>query len=109
MVNHRVERSHGESPSEYDSLTPHQLEAQSPSNTTVLQSNVETISLKLTKEQLARKLDDAAGDPKRFLSRLSSVEAYKLRVWEYRVILDVDWDLKRLMVLTLGHRSTIDR
>ena len=61
------------------------------------------------KERIARKLDDAAGNPKRFLSRLSSVEAYKLRVWEYRVILDVGWDLKRLKVLTLGHRSTIDR
>src|SRR2546430_3829056 len=59
MVNHRVERSHGESPSEYDSLTPHQLEAQSLSNTTVLQSNVETISLKLTKEQ-ARLLEKTA-------------------------------------------------
>jgi len=61
------------------------------------------------KERIARKLDDAAGDPKRFLSRLSSVEAYNLRVREYRVILDVDWDLKRLIVLTLGHRSTIYR
>src|SRR5438128_12309723 len=59
MVNHRVERSHGESPSEYDSLTPHQLKAQSLSNTTVLQSNVETISLKLTKEQ-ARLLEKTA-------------------------------------------------
>ena len=61
------------------------------------------------KERIARKLDDAAGDPKRLLSRLSSVDAYKLRVREYRVILDVDWDLKRLIVLTLGHRSTIYR
>ena len=61
------------------------------------------------KERIARKLDDAAGDPKRLLSRLSSVDAYKLRVREYRVILDVDWDLKRLMVLTLGHRSMIYR
>ena len=61
------------------------------------------------KERIARTLDDAAGDPKRLLSRLSSVDAYKLRVREYRVILDVDWDLKRLKVLTLGHRSTIYR
>ena len=59
MVNHRVERSHGESASEYDSFTLCQLEAQSLSNTTVLQSNVETISLKLTKEQ-ARLLEKTA-------------------------------------------------
>src|SRR2546428_11369292 len=59
MVNHRVERSHGESPSEYDSFTPCQLEAQGLSNTTVLQSNVDTISLKLTKNQ-ARLLEKPA-------------------------------------------------
>ena len=61
------------------------------------------------KERIARKRDTAAADPKRFLSRLSSVEAYKLRVGEYRVIIDVDWDRKRLVVLTLGHPSTIYR
>jgi len=61
------------------------------------------------KERIARKLDDVAADPRRFLSRLSSVEAYKLRVGEYRVIIEVDWDRKLLIVLTLGHRSTIYR
>jgi len=61
------------------------------------------------KKRIARKLDETAADPKRFLSRLSSVEAYKLRVGEYRVIIDVDWDRKRLVVLTLGHPSTIYR
>ena len=61
------------------------------------------------KERIARKLDDTAADPKRFLSRLSAVEAYKLRLGEHRVIVDVDWDRKLLVVLTLGHRSTICR
>ena len=61
------------------------------------------------KKRIARKLDETAADPKRFLSRLSSVEAYKLRVGEYRVIIDVDWDRKRLVVHTLGHPSTIYR
>ena len=59
------------------------------------------------KERIARKLDDAAADPKRFLSRLSPVDAYKLRVGEYRVIIDVDWDRKLLVVVAIGHRSTI--
>jgi len=43
------------------------------------------------------------------LSRLRSVEAYKLRVGEYRIILDVDWKRKVLIELTLGHRSTVYR
>jgi len=59
------------------------------------------------KERIARRLDDAAADPKRFLSRLSPVDAYKLRVGEYRVIIDVDWDRKLLVVVAIGHRSTI--
>ena len=61
------------------------------------------------KNRIARKLDTVAKDPKRFLSRLGSVEAYKLRVGEYRIILDVDWKHEVLIVLTLGHRSTVYR
>lgn len=61
------------------------------------------------KDRIARKLDAVSADPKRFLSRLSSVEAYKLRVADYRLILDVDWDEELVIVLTLGHRSTIYR
>ena len=57
------------------------------------------------KKRITRKLDDAAVDPKRLLSRLASVGAHKLRVGDYRVIIDVDWDDKLLIVLTLGHRS----
>jgi len=64
---------------------------------------------KNVKQRVARNLDDAAANPKRFLSRLSSVRAYKLRLGEDRVIIDVDWDRKLLVVLTLGHRSTIYR
>jgi len=64
---------------------------------------------KNVKERIARKLKETAAHPKRFLSRLNSVEAYKLRVREDRVILDVDWDLELITVLTLGHRSTIYR
>ena len=61
------------------------------------------------KERIARKLEAVSADPKRFLSRLSSVEAYKLRVGDYRVIIDADWEDHRLIVLTLGHRSTVYR
>lgn len=47
--------------------------------------------------------------PARHLTRLSSVEAYKLRVGDYRVIVDVDWEQKVLYVLSVGHRSTVYR
>lgn len=61
------------------------------------------------RDRIARKLRDTAEDPRRFLTRLASVEAYRLRVGDYRVIVDVDWDREIIHVLTLGHRSTVYR
>ena len=59
--------------------------------------------------RIAKKLRETADDPRRFLSRLASVEAYRLRVGDYRVIVDVDWGREIVHVLTLGHRSTVYR
>ena len=64
---------------------------------------------KPVRERLVRKLQQVAGDPGRYLTRLSSVDAYKLRVGDYRAIVDVDWDGKVVYVLTVGHRSTVYR
>ncbi len=61
------------------------------------------------RDRIARKLRDVAEDPRRFLTRLASVEAYRLRVGDYRVIVDVDWEHEIVQVLTLGHRSTVYR
>lgn len=60
-----------------------------------------------TRDRIVRKLKQAAENPARSLERLSSVESYKLRVGDYRVIVDIDWDRRVLFVLTLGHRSVI--
>lgn len=59
------------------------------------------------RDRIVKKLDKASGDPARFLERLVAVDSYKLRVGDYRVVLDVDWPGKTLYVLTLGHRSVI--
>ncbi len=61
------------------------------------------------RKRIAKKLRDTAGDPRRFLTRLTSVEAYRLRVGDYRVIVDVDWEREIILVLTLGHRSIVYR
>lgn len=61
------------------------------------------------RDRIAKKLRAAAEDPRRFLTRLSSVEAYKVRVGDYRIIVDVDWERETFHVLTLGHRSTVYR
>jgi mRNA interferase RelE/StbE len=64
---------------------------------------------KAVKERIARKLQVVAQEPARYLTQLSSVEAYKLRVGDYRIIVDVDWGEKVVYVLTLGHRGTVYR
>ncbi len=61
------------------------------------------------RDRIAKKLRDVAEDPRRFLTRLASVEAYRLRVGDYRVIVDVDWEHEIVQVLTLGHRRTVYR
>lgn len=61
------------------------------------------------RDRIARKLQIVAGNPARYLTRLSSVEAYKLRVGDYRAIVDVDWQREVLYVLSVGHRSTVYR
>ena len=61
------------------------------------------------RDRIARKLQIVAENPARYLTRLRSVEAYKLRVGDYRAIVDVDWQREVLYVLSVGHRSTVYR
>ncbi len=61
------------------------------------------------RERIGKRLHDVAEDPRRYLTRLASVEAYRLRVGDDRVIVDVDWEDEIVHVLTLGRRSTVYR
>ena len=61
------------------------------------------------RDRIAAKLRSIAVDPGRHLTKLRSVDAYRLRVGDYRVILDVDWEKEVLVVLTLGPRGTVYR
>jgi mRNA interferase RelE/StbE len=62
---------------------------------------------RVPRDRIIRKLEEAAADPSRSLVSLHSVESYKLRVGDYRVVVDVDWRGRTLYVLTLGHRSVV--
>lgn len=64
---------------------------------------------KPVRERIARKLQTVALNPARYLTRLSSVEAYKLRIGDYRAIVDVNWQQRLIYVLSVGHRSTVYR
>jgi len=50
-----------------------------------------------------------AKDPARFVTRLRSIEAYKIRIRACRAILDVDWGQRVMYVLSVGYRSVVYR
>jgi mRNA interferase RelE/StbE len=58
-------------------------------------------------DRIVRKVDGLKSDPKRYLEVLGEIHGYKLRVGDYRIIIDVDWDSKIISVLLIGHRKKI--
>ncbi len=59
--------------------------------------------------RIAAKLREVAENPKRHVSSLRGIGAFRIRVGDYRLIVDIDWNKQAIYVLTLGHRSTIYR
>ena len=59
------------------------------------------------KERIWNKLQRCKEDPFRFLEHLEEIEGYKLRVGDYRLIIEVDNQNKTLKVLKAGHRKKI--
>jgi mRNA interferase RelE/StbE len=53
------------------------------------------------------KLQECKIAPFRYLKHLENIGGYKLRVGEYRIIIDVDNVIKILRVLKFGHRKNI--
>jgi mRNA interferase RelE/StbE len=65
---------------------------------------------KLPKDEAKRilhRLELAVENPHHYLERLVGDEGYKLRVGDYRVIIDIVEEEKVLAIRVLGHRSTI--
>lgn len=55
--------------------------------------------------RVAAKLREAAEDPAGTVQRLTAVRAYKVRVGDYRLLLDIDWEEEVVYVLWVGHRE----
>jgi len=62
---------------------------------------------KQIKDRIWEKLQLCKENPFRFLEHLEQINGFKLRVGNYRVILDADNKDKRLDVVKLGHRKNI--
>ena len=59
------------------------------------------------KERIWNKLQQCKEDPFRFLEHLEDIEGFKLRIGDYRLIIDVDNSSKTLKVLKAGHRKKV--
>jgi len=59
------------------------------------------------KERIWNKLQQCKENPFRFLEHLEEIDGFKLRVGDYRVIVDVDNIIKIIKVLKVGHRKNI--
>ena len=59
------------------------------------------------KERIWNKLQQCKENPFHFLEHLEEIVGFKLRVGDYRLIIDVDNQTKTLHVLKVGHRKNI--
>ena len=64
---------------------------------------------KSTKQRITSKLESIAEDPLANVKRLRGVNVYSLRVGDYRAILSIENKIMLILVLVIGHRSTIYR
>lgn len=59
------------------------------------------------RQRIWDKLQLCKENPFRFLEHLEQIEGFKLRVGDYRIIVDVDNKSRVLNVLKMGHRKNI--
>lgn len=59
------------------------------------------------KQRIWNKLQQCKENPFRFLEHLEEINGFKLRVGDYRVIIDVDNSTKIIKILKIGHRKNI--
>ena len=59
------------------------------------------------KQRIWNKLQECKIDPFRYLEPLVEIIGFKLRVGDYRIIIDVENKIKILHILKVGHRKNI--
>ena len=77
----------------------------------IIWSNPAIRQLKKLHRPVARRVFDKVGEladnPHRLARKLVNSPYYRLRVGDYRVILDIQGDALRILVLKVGHRESI--
>ncbi|VVB73331.1 ParE toxin of type II toxin-antitoxin system, parDE [uncultured archaeon] len=57
--------------------------------------------------RIIRKVKELELAPYHFMERMTDITTWKLRIGDYRVILDIDESAKEIHVLKIGHRKNI--
>ena len=57
--------------------------------------------------RIIRKIDSILDNPSRYVGRLSGRPEFKLRIGDYRAILDIDERRKIIFIRSIGHMSFI--
>jgi len=75
-----------------------------------IEKNAEDFLKKLNKkdaELILKKIYSIRANPFRFLKRLQGDKLWRLRIADYRVIVDVIISANRIIVLRIGHRKNV--
>ncbi len=75
-----------------------------------IEKNVEDFLKKLQKkdtEIILNKIYSIKENPFRFLKRLQGEKLWRLRIGDYRVIIDVIISMNKIIVLRIGHRKNV--
>ena len=59
------------------------------------------------KERIWEKLQQCKENPFRFLEHLAEISGFKLRIGDYRAIVDIDKANQTIKILKVGHRKNI--
>lgn len=57
--------------------------------------------------RIVERVEQIKYSPYHFIDHLTDVDAWRLRVGDHRVILDINEDEKSLIILKIGHRKSI--
>ncbi len=58
-------------------------------------------------KRIISKIESTKSNPGTFFKRLTGRPEYKLRIGDYRVIADIDYNRKTVFVRSVGHRKNV--
>jgi mRNA interferase RelE/StbE len=62
---------------------------------------------RLTAKRIHAKIGQLIEKPEKYVERLTGSPYYKIRIGDYRVIIDIQHETLRVLILKVGHRSKV--